>query len=246
VQPLWFLVTVVAAALLGWTAVAIAAVGAMYATALTLVHHSVHGSLGMGRFARHACLTFGGILSLHSGHAIEATHLRHHETDPTTQDVEGRIEAMPWRRMPVESVLFRYRLWAWGFRHGRRRPLIATEISVSIMGAVVAIATARHGGRLGIVAVLITTLWLADVAFALLAAKGPQTNWGRPATSPLVRITCKYSKFLLISHNWHLEHHFYPQVPIPRLGEVAERLYAFDADDRLGEAFAGIVDVRLP
>jgi beta-carotene hydroxylase len=67
-------------------------------------------------------------------------------------------------------------------------------------------------------------LHLANTCFALLAAKGPQTNWGRPVRSPLVAVRGRLARYLFLSHTWHLEHHLYPDIPMPYLGLVAERI----------------------
>src|ERR687897_1585320 len=82
------------------TAAALALVPLWYGWSLTLVHHMVHGSLGGAPALRWAALTGGGVLALHSGHALVATHLQHHRANPGGPDPEGTIEYVPPARLP--------------------------------------------------------------------------------------------------------------------------------------------------
>lgn len=221
-------------AVTGRLAAALALVPLWYGWSLTLVHHMIHGSLGASPALRRFALAGGGVLALHAGHALVATHRQHHRTDPGAPDPEGAIESVPDRRVPVEALLFRYRLWAWGWRHGAARCWTAGEVAVHVLAVGWALAHPRHP-----LAALVAALWLADVAFAVLAARGPQTNWGRPVASPLVAVRCRLARWPLLAHNWHLEHHLYPQVPLPALGRLEP------AVDRLLAERDALV-VRLP
>lgn len=218
----------------GHLALALALVPLWYGWSLTLVHHMIHGSLGAGPATRRCALWLGGALVLHSGHALLDTHLQHHRTEPDAADPEGEIELVPWRRLPVEAVLFRYRLWAWAWRAGPRRAWIAGEVATHVLALGWALG---HPGAAP--ARLVLAVWAADVAFALLAARGPQTNWGRPVPTPLVAVRCRSTRWLLLAHNWHLEHHAYPEVPLPALAQVAPAI-----DHLLAER--GALVTRLP
>jgi beta-carotene hydroxylase len=216
-----------------WVA-ALALVPLWYGWSLTLVHHMIHGSLGAPPALRSVALAVGGALALHAGHALALTHLQHHATAPDAPDPEGAIERVPLWWLPVEAVLFRYRLWAWGWGRAHGRGAIAAEAAVHV--AVLAYALTHLPDPLALVVV---ALWGADVAFAVLAGRGPQTNWGRPVPTPLVAVRCRLTRWLLLGHNWHLEHHLYPEVPLPALARVAPAI-----DGRLAELGAYVV--RLP
>jgi beta-carotene hydroxylase len=218
----------------GHPTAALALVPLWYGWSLTLVHHMIHGSLGASPALRHVGLWLGGALVLHSGHALVRTHLQHHRTDPGAPDPEGEIESVRARTLPLATVAFRYRLWAWAWRAGRPRAWIAAEAAGHV--AVLAWALTHAADPL---ARPLLAVWAADVAFALLAARGPQTNWGRPVPTPLVVVRGRWSRWLLISHNWHLEHHLYPQIPLPALARVAPAI-----DDLL--ARRGALVTRLP
>jgi beta-carotene hydroxylase len=212
---------------------ALALVPLWYGWSLTLVHHMIHGSLGAPPAVRNAALAVGGALALHAGHALALTHTQHHATTGGP-DPEGEIERVPLRRLPAEAVLFRYRLWVWGWDHAHGRGAIAAEVAVH--ATAVAYALTHLPDPLALV---VAALWSADVAFAALAGRGPQTNWGRALPTPLVAVRCRLSRWLLLGHNWHLEHHLYPDVPLPALARVAPAV-----DARLTEL--GALVVRLP
>jgi fatty acid desaturase len=225
VRPLVALAVVGWAALAGHLVLALAAIPLLYGWSLTLVHHMIHGSLQVSPPVRRTALTLGGVLALHSGHALRATHLQHHLTDLDSPDPEGEIELVPWPRMPVEAVLFRYRLWAWAWKDGHRRAWIAFEVTVHVAAMVWALTHLEHH-----LALVVLAVWIADVVFAVLAGKGPQANWGQPTPTPLVAIRCRLLRWLLLAHNWHLEHHLYPHVPLPYLAEVEPALDTLLAD----------------
>jgi beta-carotene hydroxylase len=234
VRPVVAAALALALAATGHLPIALALVPLWYGWSLTLVHHMVHGSLGASPAGRQVGLWLGGTLVLHSGHALVRTHLQHHRTDPDAADPEGEIESVPGRRLPLATVAFRYRLWAWAWRAGRPRGWIAAEAATHVGATGWAVT---HAGAP--VARLVLAVWLADVAFALLAARGPQTNWGRPVPTPLVAVRCRWTRWLLFAHNWHLEHHLYPQLPLPALVRVAPVI-----DDLLAER--GVLVTRLP
>jgi beta-carotene hydroxylase len=238
VRPLVAAGTVTVATTAGMVPLALIATAVLYASTLTLVHHTIHSSLDLPRTWRNSILALAGALALNSGRALEATHLQHHRTDPQCDDPEGRIESVPWRRLPLEAFLFRYRLWWWAWHHGRRRRWIEAEAILHVATLTAGLAIAAGTGS-GPWLVTIGALWAADVAFAVLAGKGPQTNWGRPLPTPLVAVRCRLSRVLLVSHNYHLEHHLYPNLPLPYLGPVAAEL---DRRRSLGP----IVTIRLP
>lgn len=215
-RPVLVAITAVWAATTGHLVVALALVPLCYGWSLTLVHHMIHGALGASGPLRHAALAVGGAIALNSGHALRATHLQHHRTELDAPDPEGEIELVAWSHIPLEATLFRYRLWAWAWREGRDRGWIAAEAAAHMTAVGWALTHLSHE-----LALVVLAVWFADVVFAVLAGKGPQTNWGRPAPTPLITIRTRWTRWLLLSHNWHLEHHLYPEVPLPRLAQVA-------------------------
>ena len=103
----------------GWWPAVLPAAGIFYASASTGVHHLIHAP-GLSPRVRHTLLTVLAAVVAESGHALQATHLTHHRTDDGTgsapADPRVNIEHVPWRRMPLEAVRFRYRLMRWALR----------------------------------------------------------------------------------------------------------------------------------
>lgn len=225
---------VIGLGLAGWWLPALALFPALYGWSLTSIHHMIHGSLRYRARTRSILLTAISLILLESGHALERTHLQHHGTDPTSDDPEGYIESLGWWRLLAEAPLFRYRLWHWAIRNpgpeenGRRRAVeIGWHLAVTVtaLGLVGAHVAGVDLGRLGWgVVAYVGTQHLANATFAVLAARGPHTNWGRPTPTPLIAVRGRLSRWLLFGHVWHLEHHLYPEVPLPLLASVADRI----------------------
>ncbi len=230
--------------MMGWWLPALALLPAVYGWSLTTIHHLIHGSLGFGPRRRSFLLSAVSLLLFESGHSLERTHLAHHGTDPEAEDPEGYIESLPWGRLLIEAPLFRYRLWAWARRQPtpvlshlpeRRHASIERRRHVEIGWHLAATAVALGlgvaqllGHELGraatLVVVYVVLQHVANAAFAVLAAKGPHTNWGRATPTPLIAVRGRVLGLLLFGHIWHLEHHLYPQVPLFNLGVVAAEI----------------------
>ena len=197
-----------------------------YGSTTTAVHHLIHGSLGLGPRARRRWLTGLGLVILESGHAWQTTHLLHHRDGTDLPDPEGYVEDLPWRRLPAGALRWRFRVAAWGWRHGRRRQRITTELAVAMALTLVAIAVVP----VTIIPLLYVALMqLGAFLFAVLLGKGPHTAFGR-ADTPLTMVHSKVLAVLLFHHHLHLEHHAYPKVPMARLGELRPQVEAAIAD----------------
>jgi len=234
-RPVLTVVCFAVAASQGWWPLAVLLSGVIYGATLTAVHHLIHGSLGLSPKARTFWLSVLGILVVESGHALQVTHLAHHRSNADVLDPEGYIENVTWWQLPVAALQFRYRLMWWGWRFTPRRRRVEIELAAHALA------------HLGALALLPVTAWpwiylslihLASFGFAVLAGKGPQTNWGRAISSPFVRVHTVLGSIAFFSHDQHLEHHAYPKVPLPRLRELRHELEpVFEELD--------VVDVRL-
>ena len=239
IRPVLALAGFVAAAAAGWWPVAIVLTWLIYGSTLTAVHHLIHSSLGFSATTRHFLLSALGCLVGESGHALQATHLTHHRAGDDLPDPEGYIENLTWAQMPIGALKFRYRLMAWGWNHSPRRTTIGLEV---------AIHSALHLASLASLATGSPTLWIylslihfASFTFAVLAGKGPQTNYGRSIDTPFVRVSTRLGRVLFFSHDKHLEHHAYPKVPLPRLHLLQDEI-----DAALAAAQTPVFDVRMP
>lgn len=236
VRPLVAVGIFIGSALAGWWPLAVVSTWLVYGASLTAVHHLIHGSLDLTPKWRRFWLSALGILVAESGHALQVTHLAHHRRQDNVPDPEGYIENVSWTELPLAALKFRYRLAMWGFRYGPRRRRIAVEL---------AIHAAAHIASLLLLPVTVlpwiylSLIHLASFAFALLAGKGPQTNYGRSIDSPYVRVRTRLGQALFFSHDQHLEHHAYPRVPLSRLRRLHPHLQpVFDEME--------IVEVEMP
>lgn len=234
-RPIVAVVAFTLAAIEGWWFVAVPMSALIYGGTLTAVHHLIHGSLGLSPRARRFWLSALGMLVAESGHALQVTHLAHHRSDSDVPDPEGYIENVTWRQLPLAALQFRYRLMWWGWRYGPRRSRINVEIAVH---AIAHLASLALLGVTPLLWIYLSLIHLASFTFAVLAGKGPQTNWGRAITTPFVRVHTALGKIAFFSHDQHLEHHAYPKVPLPRLRE----LHA-DLEPTLAEL--DVLDVRM-
>lgn len=238
-RPLIAVAGFIAAAILGWWPVAIILTWLVYGSVLTAVHHLIHSSLGFSPTARHFWLSALGCVVAESGHALQTTHLIHHRSGDHLPDPEGYIENLTWAEIPVGALKFRYRLMAWGWDHSPRRRVVGLEISIH---------AALHIASLILLATGSPTLWVylslihfASYIFAVLAGKGPQTNYGRSIPTPFVRVSTGLGRILFFSHDKHLEHHAYPKVPLSQL-----HLLQGEIDAALAAAHTPVFDVRMP
>lgn len=205
----------------GYWLVAVPITWLVYGGTLTAVHHLIHSSMGLSPRSRRFWLSVLGMLVVESGHALQATHLAHHRSGSDHPDPEGYIENVSWSQLPLAAMKFRYRLALWGYRNSPRRRRIAAEMTGHALLHLLSL------GLLGVTPLIwiyLTLIHIASVAFAALAGKGPQTNYGREIETPNVRVISRFGRFLLFSHDRHLEHHLYPKVPLPWLRHLDQAL----------------------
>ena len=197
-----------------------------YGSTTSAIHHLIHGSLGLRPRTRRRLLTALGLVILESGHAWQTTHLLHHRDGTALPDPEGYVEDLPWRRLPGGALRWRFRVAAWGWRHGRRRRRITGELTAAATLTIAAIAITP----LTVIPVLYVALMQLGVfLFAVLLGKGPHTGFGR-AETPLTLVHSRILAVLLFHHHFHLEHHAYPRVPMARLGRLRPQVEAATAD----------------
>ena len=236
-RPLLALAAFVAMAVNGWWLATPLVVWFLYGSNLSAIHHLIHGSLGMTPTWRHRWLTVLGCMVGESGHALLATHTVHHRDGSDLPDPEGYIEYLPWSKMPLGALQYRYRMMWWGWAFGPRRRRVEGEIAVhvvSVVGAVAAMPfTTIPISYLGLVQ-------LSSFLFAILQGKGPQANWGRSMPTPLLLLQTRLLAVLFFSHHQHLEHHAYPKVPLTRLGRLRPVVEA-----ALVEADADVIELDL-
>src|SRR4051812_30749614 len=88
-RPAAALVGVVTAVAAGHPAWALLPLFLVFTTVVSLMHDTVHGSLGLRRRGTDVTLFAAGALLMVSGHAYRATHINHHRVFPGPDDPEG-------------------------------------------------------------------------------------------------------------------------------------------------------------
>ncbi len=221
VRPLVAVLVFIASATQGWWLLAVPSVWFVYGSTLTAVHHLIHSSLGLSARGRRFWLRTLGLIVMESGHALQVTHLAHHRSNTDVPDPEGYIENVTWAQLPLAALQFRYRLALWGLRNSPRPRRVAVELAVHAIAHIASLALLPFSPILWI---YLSLTHVASFVFAVLAGKGPQTNWGRPVHTPLVRVQTRLGRILFFSHDQHLEHHAYPKVPLFRLRRLHPEL----------------------
>lgn len=237
VRPFVIAGAAVALGATGHVLLALLLLPALFATALCCVHCAVHRSLGLPPRANEALITLASMLVFESGHAMAVTHIHHHEADPDAEDPEAYIETLPLWRLVLESPRYRYRLWAWAARRGFPRPgpaFLEAAWNVGSVGLAVAVI-----GTAPWLSALIAGAHAGNAVFVVAAARGPHTNYGRAIDSPYVKVRGRITPWFLAGHAWHVEHHLYPEVPLPGLRRLVPVLDPML--DRLGAH-----EVRVP
>jgi fatty acid desaturase len=208
-----------AAAKVWWLAVPVAV--AVCLAAFVQMHDTIHASLGLGKRANDAVLSLSGLLLLKSGHALRATHLRHHgkclgETDP-----EGAPAHWPfWRALfggPFHMLTLRRE---------------ALRIAPRTRGVQLAETAATVAVLAGAVLLFVWTRSLAGFVYWAIAAAvtGTMPVWAaylphrlapeHPAVRAGGRIAQVWTP-VIASFAFHHEHHRFPRVPTALLPSVA-------------------------
>ena len=197
-----------------------------YGSTASAVHHLIHSGLGLTPRTRHRLLTTLGLIILESGHAWQATHLLHHRDGTGLPDPEGYIEDLTWRQLPWGALQWRFRIAAYGWRHGQARRRTTGEILAIATMTLTAVAITPFTM---LPLLYVALMQLGTFLFAVLLAKGPHNGFGTTDT-PLTIVHTKVMGIVLFNHHFHLEHHAYPKVPMARLGELRPHVEAAIAD----------------
>lgn len=186
----------------------------LYGSTAAALHHLIHSSMGLSPNARHRWITVLGLLIMESGHAWQATHVIHHRDGSDLPDPEGYIEYLSWSQLPLGALQWRFRITAWGWRHGTQQRRTTIEILANVTRTALSIALIPHTL---LPFTYVAMMQIGTFLFAAVLAKGPQTNFGRETTTPLVIVHTRLLGILLFNHHLHVEHHAYPKVPMSRL-----------------------------
>jgi fatty acid desaturase len=191
--------------------------------AFVQMHDAIHASLGLSKRVNDGVLALSGLLLLKSGHALRATHLRHHGKCLGEDDPEGAPANWTLRRALVRGPfhIFTLRLEALRIAPRTQRVQVGeTLATAAILGGVLALYV-RTGNAVGLcywgVAAAISGLmpiWAAYLPHHLASR--------HPAVRAAGRLAQAWTP-IVTSFAFHHPHHHHPRVPTALLPELARR-----------------------
>ncbi len=212
----------VVAATHGWWPVAVVAVAFVFATDVVVIHDLFHRNLGFSPLTNDVLTTIYGCLLLNSGHALAASHRRHHRVYPADGDPEAYVDGWPVWRVVLEGPRYRFRVWRWALAcSDTARPLLCAEMTVWLAAWTAAIVLGPTHPALWAYVILAE---IGSWTFPLISVTGVHD---KHASGPLQQTRTLRAPLigpLLLGMQYHLEHHLYPRVPACRLPELAAAL----------------------
>ena len=187
--------------------------------ALRLNHEAIHGNLGLGRRGDSIVMHGLSALMLGANHAVAYNHLQHHRFAMGPGDHEGKCGHMSFWQVLVYGPRFPVDLNVVAWRNGSprwRRLMLVDWLGIVVFAGVVVWLSVNflmlHLGA------MITAQCLTALFAVWITHQGTQASGlaGRSQRGVLARLA--YLMF------YHREHHLFPNVPVSRLPDLAERL----------------------
>ena len=210
----------------------VVALGACLA-AFVQMHDALHESLGLGKRGHAIVLSLSALLILKSGHALKATHLRHHGRCLGEDDPEGAPANWSLARVLLSGPFHILALRREALRIApRTRAIQYVETAATVLVLVAAtIAYVRFHVIAGVVywgvAAFVSStmpLWAAYIPHRLASRN--------PSIRAAARVAQVWTP-IVNSFAFHHLHHRFPKVPTALLPRAAERAGACEAHDHL-------------
>jgi len=197
----------------------------VFSASSTSTHDVVHGSLGLNRQWTERLLFLLGAPVLESGHAYRLTHIEHHRTFPSHDDLEGQAAMLPVWRVLLEGPAFLFRLWIWAWRKTSKMPVqrrwLILELLLPMVGLVIGwLSRPVTDAPLAYVVCVLISSWF----YPLFAVHLPHRHYGETRVSHAWTLRGLIIPRLFLPLAFHLEHHLYPKVPSHNLPKLAKRL----------------------
>lgn len=191
-----------------------------FLTGLRQSHGCQHYQLPVARRMQDAVLATLSVLMLSSMHAVQATHLNHHQHTLDEHDFEGSVARQPMWRALLNGPLFPLRLHrhAWRLARPNKRRWIAWEVAAAVvlvaLFPLLPVALRWHVGAMLVGECFVGFFAVWTVHHGCDAHTPYRTQRGRIINRLF------YNMFL------HTEHHLFPAVPTCKLHILARRLDA--------------------
>lgn len=197
--------------------VAVAASVALFLAAFAFNHDLSHNALALPQHANEVALAIAGSLMLMSGHAVRATHLRHHLRPLASDDLEGTSARMSFVRALVTAPCQVIATRRAGYRIARRRDRRWQRIE-SMATLAITIGLLAAGSRP-----------LAAFVLVAIAAQLTMPVWAAHIPHNAPEVLVRLARFLsftrsptVLSLAYHELHHAHPRVPCRRLHERSQ------------------------
>lgn len=231
--PLPFLLAVVvvgeyAVAASGWAywgllAVMGVAVIYVFMVGLRVAHNAFHGTLGLSRRGDNWIMLVISLMMLGSSHAINYTHLYHHQHCMQKGDVEGELAKLPFWQALYKSPLYPFYIHIVALRDApiAQKRWIWTELVLSLL--------VQCGGLIWIES---STMMFYSLVMLMANVAAPMVGiWAvhrHCEDSPVNARTCRSPlvSWFTCGMFYHAEHHLFPAVPTRHLAALAERIDA--------------------
>ena len=190
---------------------------ALFLAAFALNHDLAHNALVLPPRANELALAMAGGVMLMSGHAIRATHLRHHLHPLAVDDAEGAAARMSFTRAlftaPAQAMATRCAGYQFAIRRDRSWQRVETMATLTITMGLLATG-------LRPLAVFVLVALTAQITMPVWAAHIPHNapEW----LVGIARILTFTRSPTVLSLAYHELHHARPRVPCRRLHDEFE------------------------
>jgi fatty acid desaturase len=220
-RPFLLLLLYVALAACGHLRLALPVALATCFAAFVLMHDALHESLGLSRRAHGIVLALSGQMLLKSGHALKATHLRHHGKCLGVDDPEGAPARWSLRRVLFEGPFHMLALRREALRIAPRTRAVQL-VETGFTGAILALAVVMYvHWRTTVGLVYWAVAAAVSAAMPLWAAYIPHRLAPK---APAIRAAARFAQLwtpVLSSFAYHHVHHAHPKVPTALLPQIA-------------------------
>jgi len=203
---------------MGWVVPGVVCSFFLFLTGLRLSHGCQHYHLPVGRRLQDTVLGALSLVMMSSMHAVQATHLNHHQHTLDEHDFEGSVARLPLWRALLFGPLFPIRLHlnAWRLARPAKRRWIAWEIAgVLAMAALLPVLPTALFWH--VIAMLAGECWVGFFAVWTVHHHGEDGLESRTQRGRWMN-AITYNMFL------HTEHHLFPAVPTCHLHTLSGRL----------------------
>ena len=192
-----------------------------FLTGLRVSHNAQHYAIGISRKATEWVLATLSMMMLSSMHAVQVTHLHHHQHCLDEEDVEAMCAKMSGLRAILAGPYFFFMIHKHALKIGnpKQRRWVIGEL-VGIVLWLTFVALAFHPQFMIYHVIVMLTGQCMTGFFAVWTVHhdcDPNHFIARTLRGPIRRV-------LTFHMFYHVEHHLFPRVPTCHLNKLAERL----------------------